>query len=522
MSVLFFFLISITIICGISWLFQKYKEKKELKEMRIWYRLQANAPEPTPLLLSVSRSDKFSCQEEQYVNMCFRTCVYRMNDKIRTKAHYTFLENKKYFLAAGGLKEESMALEEKVAQAWRAAEQADGASFPRFSSPLLELLDRSTELSQGFQKVSQALAPVTLTPSQNDIAPIFFHVSDAALVAVSGSTVFLAFTNAYVLRVGELTENIRLYPYTQVKVSAGKWAEVLDREANAGEDVAKVHYKYETKSGDRDMRYTCENNPVTTTVYRGTLDIQCGTETYGMDIPSVSEARTIAKVLEDYISLVTKEPHCRTVEQGLEDPEKIRLVLKKLREEKLVHLEQEKKREKERRAIAVSPEELDIHEGVLVKWNSSQKKAVLPEGLFQEIGEYSIRSNELEELTIPEGVRVIRRSALSFCKSLKKVTLSDSLETIEKCAFSYCENLEKVTFGKNLREIGERAFAGCRSLKEAWLPNGLLKMGDGSFNGTGLEKIALPDSLKNIGERVFFDCRNLEKVTFGKNLREIG
>ena len=524
---LIFFLIllviSIVIIRYVSRRVKKYKEARQLEGMRAQCWSQANAPEPTPPLLSVSSSDKFSCQEEQDVNDCLRAYVSRINERTRLQAHYEYLEKKKDLLSKGQLYSESYALRDQVARAWQLVKQAASAPLPQFSSPLLELLDRSKELSQGFQLVSQALAPVTRTPSQNDIAPNFFHVTDAVLVAVSGSTGFLVFTNAYVLCVGELTENIRLYSYPQVKVSAGKWAAVLDREATAGEDVAKVHYKDGTKSGDRDMRYTLEKNPVTTTAYQGTLDIQCGPETYSVDVPSVSEARTIAKALTDYISLVAKEPHCRTVEQGLKDPEKIRLVLKKLREEKLARLEQEKKQEKERRALAVSPEELDIRAGVLVKWNCSQKKAALPEGLFQEIGENSIFcSDELEELTIPEGVRVIRRSALAFCASLRKVTLPDSLEIIGEWAFLDCKNLEKVTFGKNLREIGERAFSGCHSLKEAWLPNGLLKIGDHSFKGTGLEKITLPDSLKIIGEWAFLDCRNLERVTFGKNLRKIG
>ena len=204
----------------------------------------------------------------------------------------------------------------------------------------------------------------------------------------------------------------------------------------------------------------------------------------------------VAKALRDYISLVTQKPHCFAVEQGLGNPEKIRLALKKLREEKMARLEQEREKEEEYRTSAVSQADLDISAGVLVRWNCAQKNATLPPGLFQEIGERAITSSELEELTIPEGVRVIRKSALFFCQSLKQVTLPDSLETIEESAFSYCENLEKVKFGKNLHEIGDRAFNGCKSLKEVQLPNqDFNKRDEIAVRKTfsGLSKLLFPD-----------------------------
>lgn len=506
MYLLLFILGSVFVVCIAVYIVKLIGGKKEAKMYRMQCRFRAKLPEISPTPVEVSRSTEFSCQEEKEVNICFRTRVYRVNDKVRARAHYTFLENKKHFLAAGGLKRESMALEETVAEAWRLAEQADRATLPVLSSPLLELLGRSQELQRGFQQVIKALTLLSATATQDDIVAGFFHAPEVVTVPISGNTGLLVFTYAYVLCVGNLVDNIRLFPYTQVNLHTEKWTEELEGEVIAEEDAAaKAHDKYEINSE-----------------YQGTLDIQCGKETYSMDIPSENKAKMVAKALRDYISLVTQKPHCFAVEQGLGNPEKIRLALKKLREEKMARLEQEREKEEEYRTSAVSQADLDISAGVLVRWNCAQKNATLPPGLFQEIGERAITSSELEELTIPEGVRVIRKSALFFCQSLKQVTLPDSLETIEESAFSYCENLEKVKFGKNLHEIGDRAFNGCKSLKEVQLPNGLLKLGDYSFSETALGEIALPDSLQTTGESTFSGCENLEKVKFGKNLCEIG
>ena len=506
MYLLLFILGSVFVVCIAVYIVKLIRGKKEAKMYRMQCRFRAKLPEISPTPVEVSRSTEFSCQEEKEVNICFRTRVYRVNDKVRARAHYTFLENKKHFLAAGGLKRESMALEETVAEAWRLAEQADRATLPVLSSPLLELLGRSQELQRGFQQVIKALTLLSATATQDDIVAGFFHAPEVVTVPISGNTGLLVFTYAYVLCVGNLVDNIRLFPYTQVNLHTEKWTEELEGEVIAEEDAAaKAHDKYEINSE-----------------YQGTLDIQCGKETYSMDIPSENKAKMVAKALRDYISLVTQKPHCFAVEQGLGNPEKIRLALKKLREEKMARLEQEREKEEEYRTSAVSQADLDISAGVLVRWNCAQKNATLPPGLFQEIGERAITSSELEELTIPEGVRVIRKSALFFCQSLKQVTLPDSLETIEESAFSYCENLEKVKFGKNLHEIGDRAFNGCKSLKEVQLPNGLLKLGDYSFSRTALGEIALPDSLQTIGKSTFSGCESLEKVKFGKNLHEIG
>ena len=567
---LLLFILGSVIIIGIAVHIDKsLREKKETERYRMQCRSRANLPETSPAPVKISRSTEFSCQEERDINMGLRTCVHRINDKARTQAHYQYLENKKNFLSEGGLYEESCALRNEVDKAWRLAKQAANVPFPTFSSPLIELLGRSSELNYHFQQVSQALIALKLTAAQEDIAATYFHTPDAVVVQGSGTVRLLVFTYAYVLCVGELTENVRLLPYTEVKVSASKWTESVERRAYANEEVAEVHYLHETKSGERDMRFTYANNPVTTTIYRGTLRIQWGSETCNLDFSSVRQAETATKALANYISLVTREPHCQTVEQGLEDPEKIRFVLKKLQEEKVARLEQEEKLQREQGVWAVSRQDLTIEDGVLTKWECSQEKAILPGGLFQEIGTFvlSTTRENLEELVVPEGVRVLRKEAFHFCKSLKRVTLPDSLEIIEdsafygcksleelvvpegvrvlrKNAFCICESLKRVTLpdsleiiedsafygcksletvalGKGLRKVEDYAFSGCEFLKDVRFPEGLREIGSSSFRGCGIEKIVLPDSLEKIGSSVFSACNSLREVSLGVRIQEI-
>lgn len=498
---LLLFILGSVIIIGIAVHIDKsVREKKETERYRMQCRSRANLPETSPAPVKISRSTEFSCQEERDINMGLRTCMHRINDKARTQAHYQYLENKKNFLSEGGLYEESCALRNEVDKAWRLAKQAANAPFPTFSSPLIELLGRSSELNHHFQQVSQALIALKLTAAQEDIAATYFHTPDAVVVQGSGTVRLLVFTYAYVLCVGELTENVRLLSYTEVKVSASKWTESVERRAYANEEVAEVHYLHETKSGERDMRFTYANNPVTTTIYRGTLRIQWGSEACNLDFSSARQAETATKALTNYISLVTREPHCQTVEQGLEDPEKIRFVLKKLQEEKMARLEQEEKLQREQGVCAVSRQDLTIEDGVLTKWECSQEKAILPGGLFQEIGTFvlSTTRENLEELVVPEGVRVLRENAFCFCESLKRVTLPDSLEIIEDFAFYGCESLETVALGKGLRKIGSSSFHGC-----------------------GIEKIVLPDSLEKIGSSVFSECNSLREVSLGVRIQKI-
>ena len=72
----------------------------------------------------------------------------------------------------------------------------------------------------------------------------------------------------------------------------------------------------------------------------------------------------------------------------------------------------------------------------------------------------------VNEIVIPDGVKIIADSAFYCCFDLKKLVLPDSLEHIGSGAFYRCENLSELTVGRGLRSIGRNALNHCDSLTD--------------------------------------------------------
>ena len=181
---------------------------------------------------------------------------------------------------------------------------------------------------------------------------------------------------------------------------------------------------------------------------------------------------------------------------------------------------------------------------------------------------------------IPDGVKLISRSAFDDCRVLQHVHIPASVEEIPDGAFSHCEALEnEIVFKQRLlyvpetateyvipnevKEIGSRAFDDCRSLQHVHIPASVKKISDGAFSdcesledeivfeqrllcvprtateyvipnnvkeiGTCafdgckvLKKVTIPGSVKEIPYHTFSDCKNLESVTINEGLEKIG
>ena len=114
-----------------------------------------------------------------------------------------------------------------------------------------------------------------------------------------------------------------------------------------------------------------------------------------------------------------------------------------------------------------------------VKWD-----AFLPESI-RRIGERAFDGcSNLEEIEIPDGVRVIPKMCFVECKQLRRVRLPQHLTCIEERAFSACENLQCITFPDSLERIDHLAFNGCRSIKGLELPERTTAISTTAFHGT--------------------------------------
>lgn len=88
-----------------------------------------------------------------------------------------------------------------------------------------------------------------------------------------------------------------------------------------------------------------------------------------------------------------------------------------------------------------------------------------------------------EQVTIPDGVRVIAGEAFMGHSEIKEVSLPDTLNVIGEAAFADCSNLKNIYFGDQILQIKDRAFSGC-----------------------AISAVLIPASVQNMGIKVFDDA----------------
>ena len=127
---------------------------------------------------------------------------------------------------------------------------------------------------------------------------------------------------------------------------------------------------------------------------------------------------------------------------------------------------------------------------------------MMSDGLFNNI-------DELQSISLPEGLIEISEKAFCDCGALSSVKLPESLTSIGNEAFYKCTNLPSANFPEGLTSIGSQAFAYCDSIKTISIPSTLKTASDNVFYGVGknLERIevAAPNFPLN---NLFFSSNN--------------
>lgn len=130
---------------------------------------------------------------------------------------------------------------------------------------------------------------------------------------------------------------------------------------------------------------------------------------------------------------------------------------------------------------------------------------------------------EIEELTIPDGVKEIKISEFQNCKSIKSIVMSDSVTIIADYAFSGCKSLDSIELSSNVKNIGNHAFENCESLKNINVPNCVSSIGSFSFsNCSSLLNFTIPYETDVINEKTFYNCVSLTNVITHSGLKKIG
>lgn len=116
-----------------------------------------------------------------------------------------------------------------------------------------------------------------------------------------------------------------------------------------------------------------------------------------------------------------------------------------------------------------------------------------------------------KNVTIPDTVKVIGRSAFEENKNIELAAISNSVEEIEAYAFWGCENLEGIGLGTGMSSVGDYVFSNCTSLEQVVLPSNITSIGVRAFEGcTGLTDITIPPETTDIHESAFDGCYRLK------------
>lgn len=151
--------------------------------------------------------------------------------------------------------------------------------------------------------------------------------------------------------------------------------------------------------------------------------------------------------------------------------------------------------------------------------------------------------DKIEDIAIPESVKMVGREAFSGCRSLahiyypKDVRLGGPVyggcaelksagpegsgcsiefewkEFIPSYAFNKCDYLEKLILPGYDSNYGVKCFDGLTSLKELILNDGITAIQDGLFqNLENLETVTLPEGVTIIGKSAFKSCYSLKNI----------
>ena len=145
------------------------------------------------------------------------------------------------------------------------------------------------------------------------------------------------------------------------------------------------------------------------------------------------------------------------------------------------------------------------------------------------------RCQNLEEITIPETVKILERYAFEDCAMLKSVVLPDSVESIGSCAFQGCTSLSfvQLPINPNFTKLGEQivgtssagnvrmsyVFSGCSSLKKIRIPKSVMDIAFDCFEKTGLEELELEETAGWKSYR-YFDSTYGTSIAFGNDAKE--
>lgn len=142
------------------------------------------------------------------------------------------------------------------------------------------------------------------------------------------------------------------------------------------------------------------------------------------------------------------------------------------------------------------------------------------------IDNYLIDSKEEKcpsRLEIKNGTTLIGGWAFNNNQNIENLIIPDSVKVICDSAFAWCENLKTVDLGAGVKIIGDGAFSGCENLRSIDIPGSVKHLGRNSFSGCrGMKSLSIGKGVTEIPQECFSFCESLKTISFTSNVRKIG
>lgn len=159
----------------------------------------------------------------------------------------------------------------------------------------------------------------TLGNSRVKLLKDFFQNPMVKAISVKKSNVLL-FTPAYILNYSINSKVFHIITYKEINITTHITSEKLSGKQKSTDEIEHVGYLYETKDGNRDMRYNNENNPKYTFVYRGIATICCDSISFEKKFNNKTLTESFEKNFKSYLSLINGK-YSDTVNQVLNNKE---------------------------------------------------------------------------------------------------------------------------------------------------------------------------------------------------------
>ncbi len=109
-----------------------------------------------------------------------------------------------------------------------------------------------------------------------------------------------------------------------------------------------------------------------------------------------------------------------------------------------------------------------------------------------------------------------KEAMVYYARGKKNLVIPSGIESLAEDLCRWDEDLETVTMNEGLKVINQYVFMECPNIREITLPSTLESIEWGAFSGTAIEKLIVPDNVNWLADCVN-DCPNLKRIHIGKN-----